>query len=123
MSDPWRDVEPIRSDLFSDEQLARHAISLADSQIEVRRTDPVVSLLARVRANGTELAKCYAELSAAAADDIALSPAAEWLIDNYHTVEENTRQIRRDLPRSYFAQLPKLGPGFLAGHPRIFAII
>ena len=33
------------------------------------------------------------------------------------------RQVRRDLPRSYFDELPKLGPGFLAGHPRIFAII
>lgn len=32
--------------------------------------------------------------------------------------EENTRLARRDLPRGYFSQLPKLGPGALAGHPQ-----
>ena len=51
-----------------------------------------------------------------------ITPAAEWIIDNFHVVEQQIRLVRRDLPPDYFRQLPKLGPGFLAGHPRIFSI-
>jgi hypothetical protein len=31
-----------------------------------------------------------------------ISPAAEWLVDNYHIVEEQLREIRHDLPPSYY---------------------
>lgn len=122
-TDPWSDAQPIRSDLFSEEQLARHAMSLADSHMVSRRTRPMVSLLRRMRDNAIILGECYLSLSEAAANGGQISPASEWLIDNFHTLEENTRLARRDLPRGYFGQLPKLGPGALAGHPRIFAIV
>lgn len=121
--EPWTDGEPIRSALFSDEQLARHAISLADSHITTRRAAPVVSLLKRLQDNAEVLGECYLTLTQAAASGVTMSPAAEWLIDNFHILEQNTRTVRRDLPRSYFSQLPKLASGFLAGHPRIFAIM
>lgn len=121
--DPWTDEQPIRSALFSQEQLARHAMSLADSHLVSQRATPVVSLLRRLKENARVLGECYLRLSSAAASGAVISPASEWLIDNFHILEENTRQVRRDLPRSYFDELPKLGPGFLAGHPRIFAIM
>ena len=122
-TDPWSEDQPIRSALFSEEQLARHAMSLADSHMVSRRAKPVVSLLQRMRDNASVLGECYLSLSQAAASGGPMSPASEWLIDNFHTLEENTRLAHRDLPRSYFSQLPKLGPGALAGHPRIFAIV
>jgi cyclic beta-1,2-glucan synthetase len=49
-------------------------------------------------------------------------PAAEWLLDNYHVVEEQIREIRDDLPSSYYRQLPKLIDGPFAGYPRVFGI-
>ena len=42
-TDPWSEDQPIRSALFSEEQLARHAMSLADSHMVSRRTRPMVS--------------------------------------------------------------------------------
>jgi hypothetical protein len=48
--------------------------------------------------------------------------AAEWLVDNYHIVEEQLREIREDLPKSYYHELPKLASGELAGYPRIYAV-
>ncbi len=122
--DPWLDDQPIRSPLFSDEQLARHAMSLADSQIVLERPGaPAIGLLRRLKDNARALGECYRDLSHAAAQGGPLSPASEWLVDNFHVLEENARQVRHDLPRSYFSQLPKLGPGFLVGHPRIFGIM
>ncbi len=51
-----------------------------------------------------------------------ISPAAEWLVDNFHTVEEQLRQIREDLPKSYHYELPKLITGEMRGYPRIYLI-
>src|SRR4030095_14893216 len=51
-----------------------------------------------------------------------ISPAAEWLVDNFHIVEEQLREIREDLPRSYYHELPKLAEGELKGYPRIYAL-
>ncbi len=49
-------------------------------------------------------------------------PAAEWLLDNYHLVEEQLRQIRDDLPPGYYRQLPKLTDGPFAGYPRVLGL-
>jgi cyclic beta-1,2-glucan synthetase len=39
-------------------------------------------------------------------------PAAEWLLDNFHLVEAEVVQLRRDLPPGYHRQLPMLqAPG------------
>ncbi|HLF82643.1 MAG TPA: carbohydrate-binding protein, partial [Blastocatellia bacterium] len=46
----------------------------------------------------------------------------EWLVDNFHIIEEQLREIRRDLPKGYYRELPKLESGELAGYPRVYAI-
>ena len=52
----------------------------------------------------------------------AMTPAAEWLIDNFHIIEEQILEIADDLPPSFYRKLPKLTEGFLKGTPRIYAI-
>ena len=121
--EPWRDHEPIRAALFSDELLDQHAITLADSQLVVRNSTPVVSLLERIDQDKRALVRCYESIIGDVEADRPITPAAEWLVDNFHTVEAHIRQVHQDLPRGYFKQLPKLGPGFLEGHPRIFGIM
>jgi cyclic beta-1,2-glucan synthetase len=44
------------------------------------------------------------------------------LIDNYHVVEAQIRQIGDDLPPGYYRQLPKLADGPLAGYPRVLGV-
>ncbi len=51
-----------------------------------------------------------------------VSPAAEWLLDNFHVVDEQTREIVNDLPPGFYRLLPKLAEGPLAGYPRVFGI-
>jgi cyclic beta-1,2-glucan synthetase len=121
--EPWGDREAIRGELLNGEVLEQLAIRLADGQLVVRDATPVVSLLQRIAQDNRALIRCYESIMADAAAGKVIGPAAEWLADNFHTVEENTWQIREDLPHSYFRQLPKLGPGFLGGHPRIFGIM
>ena len=120
---PGGDSAIIRAEMFSDEQMARHARSLADSQIVVKHARPVTTLLKRVEQNRVSLSRSYDITMADIAAERPITPSAEWLVDNFHAVEQQISQIRKDLPRGYFRLLPKLGPGFLEGHPRSFGIV
>ena len=51
----------------------------------------------------------------------AITPAAEWLADNYYLVEREIL-IRTALPPGYYRQLPKLLDGPFMGYPRVFGV-
>ena len=51
-----------------------------------------------------------------------LSRAAEWMLDNFYLAQQSLRQIREDMPRGFYRQLPKLAAGPLAGYPRIYDV-
>jgi cyclic beta-1,2-glucan synthetase len=67
------------------------------------------------------LDRAHRTIAAATAGKAALTPDAEWLLDNYHIVEEVLREVRHDLPRGYSRELPKLAVGPLVGYPRVYA--
>ncbi|MCU0693001.1 MAG: carbohydrate-binding protein, partial [Polyangiaceae bacterium] len=49
-----------------------------------------------------------------------LSHAAEWMLDNFYLAQQSLRQVREDMPASFYRQLPKLVAGPLQGYPRIY---
>jgi cyclic beta-1,2-glucan synthetase len=114
--------EPIRSELFSLERLEQHGETLAVAQRVTGfplRGRPISQ---RVRENGRVLLEAYRSIAGAIREERAITPAAEWLVDNFHVVEEQIREIRDDLPRGFYRQLPKLAEGPLEGYPRVFGI-
>ncbi len=64
----------------------------------------------------------YRAIGKAIREEHAITPAAEWLVDNFHIVEEQIREIHDDLPRGFYRQLPKLAEGPLEGYPRVFGV-
>ena len=52
----------------------------------------------------------------------SITPAAEWLADNYYLVEREIHEIRTALPPGYYRQLPKLLDGPFMGYPRMFGV-
>ncbi len=114
--------EPIRAELFSLERLEQHAESLAAAQVvtsEDRRGRP---LIARVVDNGRVLLDSYRSIARAIKEGQAITPADEWLVDNFHIVDEQLREIKDDLPAGYYRMLPKLAGGHLQGYPRVFGV-
>ncbi|HUI27198.1 MAG TPA: glycosyl transferase, partial [Candidatus Kryptonia bacterium] len=118
-----RDLEePIRSELFSVERLEQHAESLAAAQPVTSKPGRGRPLAGRLRDNGRVLLASYRAIGAAIREERAITPAAEWLVDNFHIAEEQIREIHDDLPRGFYRQLPKLADGPLEGYPRVFGI-
>ncbi|MFL5268495.1 MAG: hypothetical protein ACJ8AH_18190 [Stellaceae bacterium] len=119
---PWDTETSIREELFSIERLEEHAESLAAAQQVTARPMPRRSLAVRLRDNEAVLLEAYRAIGSASGEGRAVTPAAEWLLDNYHLVEEQIREVRDDLPPGYYRQLPKLADGPFAGYPRVFGI-
>ncbi len=44
------------------------------------------------------------------------------MLDNFHIVEEQVREILGDLPPGFYLRLPKLSEGPFEGYPRIFSV-
>jgi cyclic beta-1,2-glucan synthetase len=51
-----------------------------------------------------------------------LSLAAEWMLDNFYLARQSLHQVREDMPKGFYRQLPKLAAGPLAGYPRIYDV-
>ncbi len=111
---------PERPALLSQEQLRAHALSLAHSHfIAPSRGMP---LLPRLEESADRLEQAFQYLSAVARLDPQPVGSEDWLRDNYYVVLDQIREIRRDLPRKYYVQLPKLAEGPEAGYPRVYLL-
>ena len=51
-----------------------------------------------------------------------ITPAAEWLLDNFYLIEEQIRTAKRHLPKGYSRELPRLARGPSAHRPRVYDI-
>jgi cyclic beta-1,2-glucan synthetase len=108
--------------LFGIERLEQHARTLAAAQPVTATPARVLSLQRRLDNNAAALLAAYRASAAELESGRGVVPAAEWLLDNYHLVEEQIREIRDDLPPGYYRQLPKLAGGPFEGYPRVFGL-
>ncbi|HEY5755305.1 MAG TPA: glucoamylase family protein [Steroidobacter sp.] len=119
---PWNSSAIIREELFSITRLEQHAESLAQSQPVTARPQRRRSLNARLSDNAEVLLDAYRTITLAASKGSNITPAGEWLVDNYHVIEQQIRKIHSDLPPSFYRQLPKLADGPFVGYPRVFGM-
>ncbi|MGZ4792540.1 MAG: glucoamylase family protein, partial [Ilumatobacteraceae bacterium] len=110
------------AELFSVERLEQHAHTLAAAQSVIKDHPRGHAVQRRVADNGRVLVEAYRILAQAIKDERAITPAAEWLVDNFPIVDEQLREIRDDLPPDYYRELPKLAGGHLAGYPRVLGL-
>lgn len=104
------DEPPLRAELYSVDQLERHAKAIAATHRIASGRAPD-KLLPCLDENERVLIETYDLVTAAADQDRRIEPAAEWLLDNFYLVEEQIRAIRRLLPPSYSRELPRLASG------------
>jgi cyclic beta-1,2-glucan synthetase len=113
------EAPPLRSELFSADQMEQHGRNLAADH----RTAPgrvPDQLLARLAENAAILEDVCALLTEAVTANRGIAPAGEWLLDNFYLIEEQIRTARRHLPKKYSRELPHLAAGPSAGLPRVY---
>ncbi|MFZ3323793.1 MAG: glucoamylase family protein [Usitatibacter sp.] len=114
-----REEPPLRLELFNADQMERHGRNLALAH-RVVPSRPRDRLLARLAENEDILAEVCALVTAAVTSNHRITPAADWLLDNYHLIEEQIRTAKAHLPKGYSRELPRLARGPSAGLPRVY---
>jgi len=118
---PRASEPPLRADLFSVEQLARHARALAQGH-QITTQNRSNKLLARLAENERVL-HAFNRETRDVSPNRRITSAAEWLLDNFHLLEEQIQMARRHLPRGYSRELPRLLNGPSADLPRVYDIV
>jgi len=115
------DELPLRSELFSADQMEQHGKVLAGVH-QLKPGRPRDRLLARLAENKTVLLEVHQLLTETVTSERRITPAGEWLLDNFYVIEEQIRTARRHLPKGYSLELPRLANGASAGLPRVYDI-
>ena len=113
------DEPPLRSELFSAAQMEQHGKTLAGSH-QLSPGRPQGRLLKRLAENHTVLIGVRNLLTEAVKANRRITPAGEWLLDNFYLIEEQVRTAKRHLPKGYSRELPRLLNGLSAGLPRVY---
>ena len=110
---------PLRSELFSADQMEQHGKALAG----LHRLSPGQApdqLLSRLAENEGVLIGVRDLLAEAVKANRRITPAGEWLLDNFYLIEEQIRTAKRHLPKGYSRELPRLLNGSTVGLPRVY---
>lgn len=113
--------EPMRDELFSSDQMIQFGKSLAARH--VISTKPAKDhLLKRLANNEIVLQEIRKLISDAIKKDYQITPAGEWLIDNFYLIEEHIRIAKTHFPKHYSEDLPQIIMGKSTGITRSYDI-
>lgn len=113
--------EPMRVELFSSDQMERFGKTLAKKHVLSNRPSRD-HLLKRLAENEAVLQQIHRLITGAIKSDYQLTPAGEWLIDNFYLVEEHIRIAKTHFPKHYSEDLPQVIKGNANGVTRSYDI-
>jgi cyclic beta-1,2-glucan synthetase len=120
-SRPPEPDKPFRDELLSIERLEERALALAAS-FTVDPSRRARGIFPRFDDNARVLRETYRVLALDVRSGFFITPAAEWLLDNFHLMSSEIRDIRRHLPRTYYRELPRLASPEHHGQARIYSV-
>lgn len=112
---------PMRSDLFTLEQMEQYAQKLAKNHVLIEGR-PSEHLLERLAENENILLEVHELLTETVKQNSRIVPAGEWLLDNFYLIEEQVYTAKKHLPKGYSKGLPQLAKGTSEGLPRVYDI-
>ena len=119
---------PIRDELFGAKRFEDHGRSLAAAQPvkpftgKTAHRDTGPTFFPRVEENIAALRQAYDYIAVSSRRGHHVTPAAQWLLDNFHLIEAQLQQIEDGVSQRYYADLPKLANHPLDGLPRVYGI-
>jgi cellobiose phosphorylase len=114
------DEQPLRGELLSIDLLKQSARNLAQNRRVKNGSGPNL-LLPRLTSN-EKILRDYNERTLQVEKTRHITPAAVWLLDNFHLIEEQIRTAQRHLPRGFNRELPQLLNGPWTDYPRVYEI-
>lgn len=112
----------IKDILLNSEDLNYHAKEIAKTHSIYGKRKSTKILLNRLENNYGFIFLAYKRLNDDAKMNRDMSPASEWLLDNFYKIEEQVKETKKNLAKDKFVKLDMLNSGFLKGYPRTYGI-
>ncbi len=103
--------DSIRSTYLSNEDIRAMGERVACGAVSELPGFAAFDFFARHKENQEEILRVYRTTAADVEAGEAITPAAEWLLDNHYIVEEAIHEVRRDFPRRFYRELPLMKVG------------
>jgi cyclic beta-1,2-glucan synthetase len=114
--------QPIRATVLHEDRLRATGESLARKELRSYFGLEAFDFHARIRESAKKILQVYRDTNAAQGRGEPITPAAQWLLDNNYLVEETIYQVKRDLPKRFYRELPTIDLGDGQSVPRALAI-
>ncbi|MBB6217860.1 cellobiose phosphorylase [Anaerosolibacter carboniphilus] len=112
----------IKDVLLNPEELNHHAKEIAKTHNVSGKHKSTQALLYRLENNYKMIFSVYKRFNEDAKMNRDISPASEWLLDNFYKIEEQVKEVRQNLMKDKFIKLDTLSSGFLKGYPRTYGV-
>jgi cyclic beta-1,2-glucan synthetase len=112
---------PLRSELFNSDQMEKQGSIVAAAHKLAKGRAPD-QLLKRLAGNEKVLLEVRNLLGETLKAKRFITPAGEWLLDNFYLIEEQIVIGKKHLPKGYSQSLPRLAEGPSEGLPRVYDI-
>ncbi len=115
--------KPFRDELLSIERLEERAKALA-ARFTLDRSPRRWARhgFPRLEDNARALHEAYRIMADDVHQGAFVTAATDWILDNFHVVASEVRDVRQNLPRGYYRELPKLALREQAGTARVYAM-
>lgn len=120
--DEYNVMEDIPIINMSKEGLEKHAIEIASTHSASKKTSSKRKLIKSLDKSYRSILKAYEYIDREAKNRRDMVPAAEWMLDNIYLIEKEYKDIKQNMPNSYYNGLPIIENGLLKGYPRVYSI-
>lgn len=116
-------MEDVPTISVNKEDLENHAIQISQYYSTVsRRSSCRRKLIKSLDKSYSDILKAYEYIDKDVKYKREVVPAAEWMLDNLYLIEKEYKDIKHNMPESYYKGLPVINKGILKGYPRIYHI-
>jgi len=110
------------SEILSPLKIRDHARTLAKNYSPRQNPDKSTHLLDHLDTSESTLEQIRQVLAEASHLEQTITTSAEWIMDNAFIINSHITDVRKNLPKRFYRELPIMAGGPLSGHPRIYGV-
>ncbi|MCM0650836.1 cyclic beta 1-2 glucan synthetase [Clostridium swellfunianum] len=114
-------MEDVPTISVNKEELEKHAAQISQYYSTVaRKSNCRRRLMQSLDISYSKILRTYEYIDKEAKYKREVVPAAEWMLDNLYLIEREYKDIKYNMPNSYYRGLPVIKKGILKGYPRAY---
>lgn len=115
-------LEDVPNISVNKDDLEKHAAEISSYYADSNKTNSRRKLMHSLKISYKKIRDGFVYIDNEVKEKHEIVPAAEWLLDNLYLIEKEYKDIRFNMPREYYKDLPLVNKGLMKGYPRIYNI-